>query len=79
MTILENLPYDRIRTSMKIFPMCSECETEYNEPSSRRYDAQPVCCNHCGPKLYILDADEDDTNDSITVARRLFQKVESLQ
>ncbi len=70
MTILENLPYDRIRTSMKIFPMCSECETEYNEPSSRRYDAQPVCCNHCGPKLYILDADEDDTNDPITVARR---------
>jgi len=30
LTILENLPYDRKRTSMKEFPMCPECEKEYD-------------------------------------------------
>ena len=55
MTILDALPYDRERTSMKIFPMCRTCSHEYHEPSDRRFDAQPVCCNECGPKVYILD------------------------
>lgn len=54
MTILDELPYDRERTSMKKFPMCTDCAREYNAPSSRRYDAQPVCCNNCGPEYYLL-------------------------
>ena len=54
MTILDALPYDRERTSMKKFPMCPECETEYYSPSTRRYDAQPVCCPECGPEVYLL-------------------------
>lgn len=56
LTILESLPYDRERTSMKKFPMCPECSAEYNRITSRRYDAQPVCCNDCGPQLYILNS-----------------------
>ena len=55
LTILEALPYDRERTSMKVFPMCPECEKEYYDPATRRYDAQPVCCNECGPEVFILD------------------------
>ena len=55
LTILDNLPYDRHRTSMKIFPMCEECDSEYHSSESRRYDAQPVCCNDCGPAYYMLD------------------------
>ncbi len=55
MTILDALPYDRERTSMKLFPMCGQCFLEYHSPKSRRYDAQPVCCNDCGPSVYILD------------------------
>ena len=55
LTILEGLPYDRERTSMKVFPMCPTCEKEYHDPTSRRYDAQPVCCNECGPEVYLLD------------------------
>lgn len=55
MTILDALPYDRERTSMKFFPMCGQCSSEYHSPESRRYDAQPVCCNDCGPSVYILD------------------------
>ncbi|MGN0362844.1 MAG: carbamoyltransferase HypF [Bilifractor sp.] len=57
LTILESLPYDRERTSMKAFPMCKACHREYVTPSSRRYDAQPVCCNDCGPQVYILPKD----------------------
>ena len=54
MTILDALPYDRERTSMKMFPMCKTCADEYYGPWSRRYDAQPVCCNDCGPEVYLL-------------------------
>ena len=54
MTIMEGMPYDRERTSMKIFPMCPQCEYEYTHAQTRRYDAQPVCCNKCGPQVYLL-------------------------
>lgn len=59
LTILEALPYDRERTSMKIFPMCPDCEKEYYDPATRRYDAQPVCCNECGPEVFILDDEKN--------------------
>ncbi|MCR5303325.1 MAG: carbamoyltransferase HypF [Lachnospiraceae bacterium] len=53
MSILEKLPYDRERTSMKMFPMCENCRNEYENPGNRRFDAQPVCCNECGPVYSI--------------------------
>ncbi|MCR5526147.1 MAG: carbamoyltransferase HypF [Lachnospiraceae bacterium] len=59
LTILEHLPYDRERTSMKHFPMCEKCAEEYRSPKSRRYDAQPVCCNDCGPEVYVLEKNGD--------------------
>ncbi|MCR4667116.1 MAG: carbamoyltransferase HypF [Desulfovibrio sp.] len=55
LTILSSMPYDRERTSMRIFPMCSACEEEYTNPETRRFDAQPVCCHDCGPRLTLLD------------------------
>ena len=58
LTILESLPYDRERTSMREFPMCEQCAREYYDPASRRYDAQPVCCNDCGPVAYLVDRPE---------------------
>ncbi len=58
LTILEGLPYDRHRTSMKAFPMCPVCEGEYHSPRSRRYDAQPVCCHDCGPVVYLAEKGE---------------------
>ena len=54
LTILDSMPYDRVRTSMGEFPMCSQCEYEYTHAETRRYDAQPVCCNDCGPEVYLL-------------------------
>ena len=40
LTILDSLPYDRERTSMKEFPMCPDCAKEYNAPATRRYDGR---------------------------------------
>ena len=58
LTILDGVPYDRVRTSMGVFPMCPDCEFEYTHPETRRYHAQPVCCNDCGPRVYVLRTDE---------------------
>lgn len=73
LTILEELPYDRERTSMKKFPMCPECEREYYNIATRRYDAQPVCCNHCGPEVYLMGT-ELVNGDAITQTRKLLMQ-----
>ena len=73
MTILDALPYDRERTSMRVFPMCPTCAEEYYSPASRRYDAQPVCCNDCGPTVYLLDRPERG-REAITAARRILSE-----
>ena len=70
LTILDALPYDRERTSMKEFPMCPECSSEYYDPATRRYDAQPVCCNDCGPEMYIIGTGER-RSEAISKARRI--------
>ncbi len=69
LTILDSLPYDRERTSMKEFPMCPSCEDEYNNPDTRRYDAQPVCCNDCGPQVYLTGREERGRQ-ALTFARK---------
>ncbi|MCR5214107.1 MAG: carbamoyltransferase HypF [Eubacterium sp.] len=63
LTILESMPYDRERTSMKEFEMCPECQYEYSHPETRRYDAQPVCCPNCGPRVYTFDPKTSDSKD----------------
>ena len=70
LTILDALPYDRERTSMKEFPMCPDCAKEYDDEKTRRYDAQPVCCNECGPEVYLIGRPERG-RDAITCTRRM--------
>ncbi len=50
-TIIETIPYDRPKTSMKVFPMCPVCKRQYGDPSDRRFHAQPNACAKCGPHL----------------------------
>jgi hydrogenase maturation protein HypF len=50
-TIIDELPYDRARTSMRSFPLCAACEAEYRDPANRRFRAEPVACPDCGPQL----------------------------
>jgi hydrogenase maturation protein HypF len=56
-SIIEGLPYDRARTSMKDFVMCQRCQAEYDDPCDRRFHAQPNACPRCGPHLEIWDRD----------------------
>jgi len=50
-SIIEAVPYDRVRTSMRRFRMCPACEAEYEDPGNRRFHAQPNACPVCGPRL----------------------------
>ena len=54
-SIVESLPYDRPRTTMRSFPLCPHCEEEYHDPTDRRYHAQPIACPICGPRLRWTD------------------------
>ena len=54
-SIIKSLPYDRHYTTMKKFTMCKECNDEYNNPLSRRFHAEPNCCDKCGPGLWLTD------------------------
>ncbi len=54
-SIIEELPYDRPRTSMSGFGMCEDCQREYGDPTDRRFHAQPIACPECGPQLELLD------------------------
>lgn len=54
-SIIKEMPYDRQKTTMSIFPMCPACDREYHDIGDRRYHAQPTACPVCGPKLELLD------------------------
>ena len=54
-SIIESVPYDRSRTTMKIFAMCDQCRAEYEDPRHRRFHAQPNACPECGPQLELWD------------------------
>lgn len=34
---------------MANFQFCQPCEQAYKNPLDRRYHAQPISCEHCGP------------------------------
>ena len=53
-TIIRDVPYDRIHTTMNGFKMCRDCELEYEDISDRRFHAQPVACSHCGPSYELI-------------------------
>jgi hydrogenase maturation protein HypF len=54
-TIVESVPYDRMRTTMAPFPLCDACRREYDDPADRRFHAEPVACPACGPRLTGYD------------------------
>ncbi len=59
-SIVRDLPYDRIRTTMSVFEMCPDCSREYNDIYDRRFHAQPIACNDCGPVYQWVDGGPQD-------------------
>jgi hydrogenase maturation protein HypF len=55
-SVIERLPYDRLFTTMKFWPMDDFCAAQYDDPRDRRFHAQPVACPECGPH-YRLQSD----------------------
>ena len=54
-TVIESVPYDRVRTSMEDFPLCEDCLVEYKQPLDRRYHGEAICCGDCGPQMEIYE------------------------
>ena len=52
-TIIDDVPYDRPKTSMRQFTMCGPCQKEYDDPADRRFHAQPNACPTCGPRVTL--------------------------
>lgn len=58
-TIIKDIPYDRNKTTMDPFTMCQVCQEEYENPTNRRFHAQPNACSSCGPSLHLVDRKEE--------------------
>jgi len=54
-TIIDDMPYDRPKTTMRYFQMCPQCQAEYDNPLDRRFHAQPNACPECGPRVELID------------------------
>jgi len=55
-TIIEDIPYDRAKTTMREFVMCELCLAEYKNPLDRRFHAEPTACAKCGPRVFLIAA-----------------------
>jgi hydrogenase maturation protein HypF len=57
-SIIRDVPYDRLSTTMKPFRMCIRCRSEYEDPANRRFHAEPNACPDCGPSLALASSGE---------------------
>ncbi len=74
-TIIQDIPYDRPKTTMASFSMCPVCRKEYEDPSDRRFHAQPNACPACGPSLRLVDREGTEVpGDPIEETLRLVSK-----
>jgi hydrogenase maturation protein HypF len=55
-TVIEDLPYDRERTTMRPFVQCPACAREYADPADRRHHSETNSCPACGPALWLEDS-----------------------
>jgi hydrogenase maturation protein HypF len=53
LSIIEAIPYDRSKTTMRRFRLCPSCSAEYHDPDDRRFHAQPIACPRCGPRVWL--------------------------
>jgi hydrogenase maturation protein HypF len=75
-SIIKGLPYDRANTSMQPFEMCPECGAEYSDVNNRRFHAQPIACNHCGPRYELVEKSQTLTG-MLPILERLVSLIKS--
>lgn len=68
-SIIRNLPYDRVNTTMADWELCPTCRGEYEDPLDRRYHAQPTACGSCGPGYYLIEGDPSLRSSEAAIAR----------
>jgi len=75
-TIIEDIPYDRPKTTMRSFKMCPQCQREYDDPMDRRFHAQPNACPRCGPSLKLVDGAGNPVpcDDALAAAARFLKQ-----
>ncbi|MBF0329442.1 MAG: carbamoyltransferase HypF [Nitrospirae bacterium] len=75
-SITEKVPYDRPNTTMSTFRMCAKCEAEYNNPTDRRFHAQPNACAACGPRVSLTGSRQPaiESKDAIIEAIALLKE-----
>jgi hydrogenase maturation protein HypF len=56
-TVIESMPYDRERSTMRAFGQCPECLREYEDPADRRYHSETNSCPVCGPAVWLACGD----------------------
>ncbi|HEY9736862.1 MAG TPA: Sua5/YciO/YrdC/YwlC family protein, partial [Trichocoleus sp.] len=52
-SLAQSLPYGRSRTSLAAFPLCDQCQQDY-EIADRRHHASALACPVCGPQVRLV-------------------------
>jgi len=75
-TIIKDLPYDRLQTTMHKFTMCPECKSEYTNILDRRFHAQPIACNSCGPhySMHFEDKIVDNLEEILITIKQIIKQ-----
>ena len=63
-SVIEAMPFDRERTSVRRFMCCEECRREYESPGNRRHHSETNGCPACGPTLWFA-ADPRGRRDAV--------------
>ena len=75
-TIIEDLPYDRAKTTMRPFIMCLDCSKEYETITDRRFHAQPTACTHCGPHYDLYSGHEKVSETTVEIVNYVCRCIE---
>ena len=54
-SIITQLPYDRIHTTMNELQMCKQCNEEYTDPHNRRHFSQTNSCPRCSIPMHLYN------------------------
>lgn len=76
-SLIEGMPFDRGRTTMRSFTPCLTCEEEYRNADDRRFHSQTNACSECGPHVSVRAcgaSGEDCGSDAIRFAAEAIRR-----